>query len=66
MLLKNDLKEVKSLMDYSEYGGAPLLGVNGGVIKAHGSSNEIAFKNAIHNAALFAENKVIEQIEGKL
>ena len=35
MLLKDDLRKLKSFMDYAEYGGAPLLGVNGGVIKAH-------------------------------
>ena len=64
--LKKGLYTIKNKMDYSAIGGAPLLGTKMPVFKAHGSSNEIAFKNAIHNAALFAENKVIEQIEGKL
>lgn len=64
--LKKGLYTIKDKMDYSAIGGAPLLGTKKAVFKAHGSSNEIAFKNAIHNAALFAENKVIEQIEGKL
>ncbi len=64
--LKKGLYTIKDKMDYSAIGGAPLLGTKMPVFKAHGSSNEIAFKNAIHNAALFAENKVIEQIEGKL
>lgn len=63
MLLKNDLKEVKSLMDYSEYGGAPLLGVNGGVIKAHGSSNGKAIKNAINQGIKFAKGNVLKDIE---
>ena len=64
--LKKGLYEIKNKMDYSAIGGAPLLGTKKPVFKAHGSSNEIAFKNAINNAAMFAKNKVIEQIEGKL
>ena len=64
--LKKGLYTIKDKMDYSAIGGAPLLGTRKAVFKAHGSSNEIAFKNAIHNAALFAENQVITQIEGKL
>ena len=64
--LKKGLYTIKDKMDYSAIGGAPLLGTKKAVFKAHGSSNEIAFKNAIHNAALFAENQVITQIEGKL
>lgn len=45
LMLKDSFKEIKSMMDYTEYGGAPLLGVKGGVIKAHGSSNAFAIKN---------------------
>ena len=44
----------KKLMDYTEYGGAPLLGVDGGIIKAHGSSNAKAFCAAIGQARRFA------------
>ena len=63
MLIKDDLKKLKSYMDYSEYGGAPLLGVNGGVIKAHGSSNAFAIKNAINQAIKFANGNVVNDIE---
>ncbi len=63
MLLKNDLKELKDFMDYSEYGVAPLLGVNGGVIKAHGSSNSKAIKNAINQGIKFAKGNVLKDIE---
>lgn len=63
LLLKEDLKKLKSFMDYSEYGGAPLLGVNGGVIKAHGSSNSLAIKNAIRQGIRFSEGNVIESIK---
>lgn len=63
MLIKDDLKKLKSFMDYSEYGGAPLLGVNGGVIKAHGSSNSTAIKNAINQGIKFAKGNVVEDIK---
>lgn len=63
MLIKDDLKRLKSFMDYSEYGGAPLLGVNGGVIKAHGSSNSTAIKNAINQGIKFAKGNVVEDIK---
>ena len=63
MLLKDDLRKLKSFMDYAEYGGAPLLGVNGGVIKAHGSSNSKAIKNAINQGIKFAQGNVLRDIE---
>lgn len=63
MLIKDDLKKLKDYMDYAEYGGAPLLGVNGGVIKAHGSSNAKAIKNAINQGIKFAEGNVVEDIK---
>lgn len=63
LMLKNDFKEIKSMMDYSEYGGAPLLGVKGGVIKAHGSSDGFAIKNAVNQAIKFASGNVVEDIE---
>lgn len=63
MLIKDDMKKLKSYMDYSEYGGAPLLGVNGGVIKAHGSSNSTAIKNAINQGIKFANGNVVEDIK---
>lgn len=58
LLLKNSLTNLKKEIDYSEYGGAPLLGVNGGVIKAHGSSDANAIKNAIRQAKVYCENDV--------
>ena len=63
LLLKPGLMGFKKKIDYSEYGGAPLLGVKGAVIKAHGSSNEKAIKNAIKQAKLFVENEVLDKIE---
>jgi glycerol-3-phosphate acyltransferase PlsX len=53
-------------VDYSEYGGAPLLGVKGICIITHGRSNANAIKNAIRVAAEFAEGKINERIEAEL
>ena len=47
LFLKSTLKSFKNQFDYTEYGGAPFLGINGGLIKAHGSSDANAIKNAI-------------------
>ncbi len=63
LMLKPGLRKFKKSLDYSEYGGAPLLGVRGAVIKAHGSSNANAIKNAIRQAKVFVDNNVIEKIE---
>lgn len=61
-LAKPALMELKKSLDYSEYGGAPLLGVTAGVIKAHGSSNAKAFMNAILQAQKLMDGRVIEKI----
>ena len=55
LILKPGLKNIKKSMDASEHGGAPLLGVNGPVIKAHGNSDAKSIHNAIKNAMLFAK-----------
>ena len=56
----------KKRFDYSEYGGAPLLGVRGVCIVGHGSSNERAIMNGIRVAAEFAANEVNPAIEAML
>ena len=66
LLLKNELKEFKAKLDYTEYGGAPILGVTKGVIKAHGSSNAKTFKNAIRQAKIYAENNVSKVIQASI
>ena len=62
LALKPSLKQFKKKMDYTEIGGAPLLGINGGIIKAHGSSNATAIKNAIRQGIAYMENGVLERI----
>ncbi len=66
LLLKPVFKALKKATDYAEYGGAPLLGVNGCVIIAHGKSNSKAIKNAIFQAIKFIENDVNKKIQESL
>ncbi len=63
LLLKPRFAEFKKKVDYSETGGAPLLGVNGVCIIAHGSSSPKAIKNAITRAKEFIEKKVNQHIK---
>ena len=56
------LRAIKKKMDYTEYGGAPLLGVNGGVVKAHGSSNGKAFCAAILQAQALSASCVVRSV----
>ena len=60
---KPAFKRVKKLMDYTEVGGAPLLGVQGAVVKAHGSSNAHAFSCAIGQLIKMIDGKVVDIIE---
>ncbi|HHV46207.1 MAG TPA: phosphate acyltransferase PlsX [Tissierellia bacterium] len=66
LILKPQFGALKSKMDYREYGGAPLLGLKKPVIKAHGSSDALAIKNAIRQVKNFVENGVINLIENDI
>lgn len=66
LVIKKDLYKLKGMLDSSEVGGAPLLGVRKTVIKAHGNSNAKAIKNAIKQAVVFTKNGVIENITASL
>jgi glycerol-3-phosphate acyltransferase PlsX len=66
LLSRKALAGFKKRLDYSEYGGAPLLGVKGVALIAHGGSNAIAIKNAIRVAAEFVEGRINEKIEREL
>ncbi len=63
LLAKPAFRRVKKLMDYTEVGGAPLLGVRGAVVKAHGSSNAKAVHSALRQAVLMARSGVAAAIE---
>jgi glycerol-3-phosphate acyltransferase PlsX len=66
LLSRKAFDDFKKRLDYSEYGGAPLLGVKGVCIVGHGSSNANAVKNAIRVAAEFAKSEVNAKIEDGL
>lgn len=66
LILKPGLKRVLKRMDYSEYGGAPFLGVNGTLIKCHGSSRALAIKNGIRVAAEFVAQGCLTRITERL
>jgi glycerol-3-phosphate acyltransferase PlsX len=65
MLLKPSLSNLKKKMDYAEYGGAPLLGVNGVSVVCHGSSKARAIFKAIEVANTCCESKFVEKLKGK-
>ncbi len=62
MMLRGKLKEFKKKFDASEHGGAPLLGISKPVIKAHGSSDANAIKNAVHQAMNFVNTGINYEI----
>ena len=66
LLAKPAFKRVKKTMDYTEVGGAPLLGVCGNVVKAHGSSNAHAIACAVRQAVLMVQADVVGNIEKRL
>jgi glycerol-3-phosphate acyltransferase PlsX len=66
VLLKPVFKKLMVKFDYKEVGGAPFLGVNGICIKAHGSSDGKAFKNAIKQTVNFSEKGVLDKIESEI
>jgi len=60
--LKPSIRDVIEQLDYSEYGGAPLLGINGNCVICHGSSNAKAIMNAILLASNLAKNRLNEHL----
>ena len=64
--VKKGMKEMKETMDYKTVGGAMLLGVNGNVVKAHGSSDVVAFYHALLVAKKLAENNIVNKIKAGL
>ena len=65
-VLKSSLKEMKDSLDYTKYGGAPIVGLRRPVVKAHGSSNAEAIKNAVRQAIEWNSAGVSERIEERL
>lgn len=66
LLVKPALKKTLKSFDASEYGGAPMLGLNGLVIKTHGSSKSIEVKNSIIQGVAFKEQQINEKIKNNV
>jgi glycerol-3-phosphate acyltransferase PlsX len=66
LLMKRHLKKIYKQVDYSEYGGAQLLGLNGVCIIGHGRSNPNAVKNAVRQARDFVANHVQDKIQEEI
>ncbi len=62
LLIKDKAKDFAKQMDYTEYGGAPILGCSKPVVKAHGSSNAKAFYHAIRQAIDMVNNNLVDTI----
>ncbi|QQE80759.1 phosphate acyltransferase PlsX [Alicyclobacillus sp. SO9] len=65
-LLKPELRRFRDRFDYAEYGGAPFLGVGGGCIKAHGSSNHRAWQTALKQAIQFCEQDLLAKMKQEI
>lgn len=63
LALKPQMSSLKKEFNYEEYGGAPILGVNGPVIKIHGSSGSAAVRNAIFRSIPYSQENVVEIIK---
>ena len=66
IFLKGEAMKLKKSMDYTEYGGAPLLGLQKPVIKAHGSSKAKEIKNAIIQAKEYAISEIIDEVSKEI
>ena len=66
LLCKKGVDEVVKMMDYREIGGTQFLGIKKPVIKAHGSSDRLAFRNAVRQAMDAADHNIAEELEQSL
>ena len=66
LLVMKDIKAFKKLLDYREIGGTQFVGIKKPVIKAHGSSDDRAFYNAVRQAVEAAKNNAAEELEAAL
>ncbi|GIP33008.1 phosphate acyltransferase PlsX [Paenibacillus sp. J2TS4] len=65
-VLKPGLSQFKKKLDYTEHGGAPLLGIDGLVLKSHGSSDANAIKNAVRQARIALQNDLVPSISSEI
>jgi len=60
------LTKFRRSFDYSEHGAAPLLGIDGLLLKSHGSSNALAIKNAVRQARIAVKNDLVGSISKEI
>jgi len=65
-LLMPQMRGLKEKLDYKEHGGAPLLGLSGLIVKSHGSADGNAIKNAVRQARIAIQNKLVESISNEI
>lgn len=65
-LIMPELRGIKNKLDYAEHGGAPLLGLSGLVVKAHGSADANSVKNAVRQARIALQNKLVDSISDEI
>ena len=65
-MMMPQLKNLKSVMDHKEHGGAPLLGLGGLVVKSHGSADGNAIKNSVRQARTAMQNRLVESIASEI
>jgi glycerol-3-phosphate acyltransferase PlsX len=65
-LIRRNLKKIIKKVDYSQYGGAFLLGLNGVCVVGHGRSNPLAVKNAVRTAKDYVQNRTQDKIESEI
>lgn len=66
LLVKPALKKTLKAFDLEQYGGAPMLGLNGLVVKSHGSANAVEIKNSVLQCVTFMEQKINDKIREKI
>ena len=66
LVVRKGISKMKEKMDYKNVGGALLAGVNGIVIKAHGSSDKRCFLSALNNSYKLVKNDMVNQIKGNI
>ncbi|MBO4406848.1 MAG: phosphate acyltransferase PlsX [Clostridia bacterium] len=66
LAMKKEIAKLRASLDYKEIGGAPLIGVDHAVIKAHGSANAYAFRSAVHQAMEYVESGFIDTLKSEL
>ena len=65
-LLKPAFQDIKNILDYEEHGSTPFLGVNGIVMKCHGSSSVKSIKNALKSASKACNENLIDDIANRI